>query len=379
MTSTVLEQADTHAKSETSPRDEDFVKDEAMRHPFGIRPAGNAITSNQNAAQNMGSFGELPDSLLLLLLEFLDQTSLANLGSTCRGLYAFCSFDPLWREIAVMNMHDYFTWRGSWRASLRRLPTKKLARVDCRYVFSDALYRPWRCSQLSLTPYVCNIPMQNQILRLEDLSQVEFNQSWVDKPFILTNPVKKWPVFRTWDLNSLLAKYGDVPFVCESVSWPFKKYMEYMENTKDESPLYLFDRGFVEKMGLEVDSTDEAIDNAYEPPAAFKEDFFTLLGPQRPDHRWLIVGPSRSGSTFHKDPNATSAWNAILFGSKYWIMFPNSTSPPGVYMSEDQSEVTSPLSIAEWLLGFHAEARQMPGCVEGICRAGEVLHVPSGW
>jgi len=67
------------------------------------------------------------------------------------------------------------------------------------------------------------------------------------------------------------------------------------------------------------------------------------------------------------------------FGSKYWIMFPSSILPPGVYMSEDQSEVTSPLSIAEWLLSFHAEARNTPGCLEGICQQGEVLHVPSGW
>ena len=63
-------------------------------------------------------------------------------------------------------------------------------------------------------------------------------------------------------------------------------------------------------------------------------------------------------------------------------MFPSSPNlppPPGVYVSEDQSEVTSPLSIAEWLLGFHAEARNTPGCKEGVCFAGEVLHVPSGW
>ncbi len=81
--------------------------------------------------------------------------------------------------------------------------------------------------------------------------------------------------------------------------------------------------------------------------------------------------------------NATSsAWNAVLRGSKYWIMFPSSPihpPPPGVFVSEDQSEVTSPLSIAEWLLGFHAQARATPGCVEGICKEGEVLHVPSGW
>ena len=79
---------------------------------------------------------------------------------------------------------------------------------------------------------------------------------------------------------------------------------------------------------------------------------------------------------------AQSAWNAVIRGSKYWIMFPASEScppPPGVFASSDQSEVTSPLSIAEWLLEFHAEARSMHGCMEGICYASEVLYVPSGW
>jgi len=38
--------------------------------------------------------------------------------------------------------------------------------------------------------------------------------------------------------------------------------------------------------------------------------------------RWLIVGPARSGSSFHVDPNCTSAWNAVVRGSKKWIMFP---------------------------------------------------------
>lgn len=58
---------------------------------------------------------------------------------------------------------------------------------------------------------------------------------------------------------------------------------------------------------------------------------------------------------------------------------PRDVIPPGVYVSEDQSEVTSPLSIAEWLLSFHSEARATIGCVEGVCREGEVVHVPSSW
>jgi len=170
--------------------------------------------------------------------------------------------------------------------------------------------------------------------------------------------------------------YADTEFRAEAVDWPFATYYRYMLNTDDESPLYLFDKKFVEKMNIKVGEEQDA---AYWSPDTFGFDLFSLLGAERPAHRWLIIGPERSGSTFHKDPNGTSAWNAVIQGSKYWIMFPPSVQVPGVYVSKDSSEVTSPLTIAEWLLEFHAEARQIPGCVEGICAAGEILHVPSGW
>lgn len=226
-----------------------------------------------------------------------------------------------------------------------------------------------------------NIPLQNEICRLDDLTTEEFNEKWVDKPFILTSPVKQWSVYGNWSTEGLLQEYGALKFRAESVDWPLKTYTEYMRNSSDESPLYLFDRSFAEKMKLTI-STGPVDKADYWPPVCFGSDAFSVLSSQRPDHRWLIIGPERSGSTFHKDPNATSAWNAVIKGLKYWIMFPSSSSlppPPGVYVSADQSEVTSPLSIAEWLLGFHAEARATPGCKEGICGEGEVLHVPSGW
>jgi hypothetical protein len=242
------------------------------------------------------------------------------------------------------------------------------------------LHRPFLCAHTSLTPYTSNIPLKNSISRLQDLSPAEFSENWSDKPFILTKPVREWPVYKSWYTDALLEQYGDVKFRAEAVDWSLKTYVEYMRNNSDESPLYLFDRSFVEKMNLTIGKSQES--PSYWIPECFGEDLFAVLGDKRPDDKWLIVGPARSGSTYHKDPNATSAWNAVLRGSKYWIMFPSNASsppPPGVYVSEDQSEVTSPLSIAEWLLGFHAEARKTPGCAEGVCGEGEVLHVPSGW
>jgi hypothetical protein len=260
------------------------------------------------------------------------------------------------------------------------LRKSQLSQIQCDNVFSDVLYRPFLCTHTSLSPYTSNITRANTIPRLEDLSPTEFSEKWSDKPFILTQPVRKWPVYKSWDTEALLSQYGSMKFRAEAVDWSLKTYVEYMNNSTDESPLYLFDRDFVSKMNLTIGKHQP--NPSYWIPSCFGEDLFAVLGDKRPDDKWLIVGPARSGSTYHKDPNATSAWNAVLWGSKYWIMFPSSPSsppPPGVYVSEDQSEVTSPLSIAEWLLGFHAEARKTPGCVEGVCDEGEVLHVPSGW
>ncbi|KAF2859056.1 F-box and JmjC domain-containing protein [Piedraia hortae CBS 480.64] len=342
---------------------------ELQKHPLRVRPGGNALTASVNLKDACGLFALLPDEVLANLLELQSAADLLRLGSTCRALHAFSRDDELWRALFVQKSPELFSWRGTWRATYLGLAEEP--RVDCSNLFSDVLHRPFFCATVPLLPFTQGIPVHNRISRLKDLSVEEYQSSWFSKPFILTDTVKNWPIYKSWSLSSLQERYADTRFRAEAVDWPLKTYIEYMSNNSDESPLYLFDRSFVEKMHLS--------ESDYEPPACFGTDLFSVLGVQRPDYRWLIIGPGRSGSTFHKDPNGTSAWNAVIRGSKYWVMFPSSSPPPGIYVSADKTEVTSPLSIAEWLLGFHTEARLSPGCVEGICNEGEVLHVPSGW
>eukprot|EP00729_Bicosta_minor_P011018 gene11017-1149_t len=150
-------------------------------------------------------------------------------------------------------------------------------------------------------------------------------------------------------------------------------YWEYAKQTTEENPLYLFDKKFGESVPQLV--------NDYAKPGCMEDDLFSLLGVEdRPDYRWLIIGAPRSGSTFHIDPNGTSAWNACLTGAKKWIMFPPGQVPPGVFPSEDGSEVTSPVSLAEWFVHYYpklAELERPP--VEFVAKAGELVFVPSGW
>jgi hypothetical protein len=55
----------------------------------------------------------------------------------------------------------------------------------------------------------------------------------------------------------------------------------------------------------------------YSVPHLFQEDLFDILDmDKRPSYRWLIIGPQRSGASWHVDPALTSAWNTLLSGRK---------------------------------------------------------------
>lgn len=160
------------------------------------------------------------------------------------------------------------------------------------------------CRHIPLTPYYQNIPSKNQIPRIDTLTAEEFESKWVKKPFIATKVVNEWPVIEAWTWQGFMHMYKDVSFSCEGIDWHYETYRRYCVHNFDESPLYLFDPAFVEKMDLKIGKHRYPHDH-YEVPGCFGQDYFQVLDDQRPDHRWLIVGPERSGSTFHKDPNAT--------------------------------------------------------------------------
>ena len=93
---------------------------------------------------------------------------------------------------------------------------------------------------------------------------------------------------------------------------PFRDYVRYMEACREEAPLYLFDKWFGrpskgergEGIGREGEGMGD-LTKDYTVPEYFAADLFSVLGEKRPDYKWLIIGPERSGSSFHVDPNSS--------------------------------------------------------------------------
>jgi hypothetical protein len=180
-------------------------------------------------------------------------------------------------------------------AAVLQLDQSQEARISAENILSEVLVQPHLNATIDLSRFN---RIKDTIPRFEKMSQDEFNGGWHTKPFILTNVVEKWPAFKKWTIDYLLQQFpaSDATFQIESVKWSLPTYVEYMNSNRDESPLYLFDKDFATK----ATASSITLQEDYSIPETFREDLFTLLGEARPDHRWLIVGPKRSGSMFHK-------------------------------------------------------------------------------
>jgi len=361
----------------------------------------------------------------------------AAMSCASRALRAFAAAPDVWRALTLQAFGRVDgpsplvwdrDWAGTYRAS-RRLAAYAASDEDGRAadevevedkgaaaappnapthtprpaLYSDLLYAPWACVTSDYGPWLAT----DTLPRLDGaaLTPDAWAAGWdgPGRPCILTGVVPAWPAFRAWSRAGLLARLDGggeerprQPVHVVHVGGWGMRYSAFMSIADgcvaagDDAPLTVFDSRILGRAGLDAE---------YSPPACLGPDLFEALAPEsagggggagsgegaaRPDWRWLIVGPRGSGSTFHKDPNGTSAWNAVIRGAKKWVLYPPGVTPPGVHPSADGATVAAPASVLEWFRSFYDPAASTSGPpgrrpVEGIARAGEVVFVPRGW
>jgi ribosomal protein L31E len=243
------------------------------------------------------------------------------------------------------------------------------------------MFRRWLRSQCNLSTFEVDT---GYIKRVARLSEHDFVQSY-DRPrlpAILTDVVFKWKAMTEWNPARMVERFGDcIVKVAQGTQYgkrihmTMAQYWHYAHNQRDEKPLYVFDPSFEKRMPELMEE--------FEIPRLFWTDYFSLLGNHRPNYRWLVMGPARSGTGFHIDPNGTSAWNALLCGRKRWIFYPpHVTYPPGVTVGLHPDGQLASFEAPDPLKWFyeiypHLPANMRP--VEVIQRAGDMLYVPAGW
>ncbi|CAA6662823.1 unnamed protein product [Spirodela intermedia] len=343
------------------------LKSSSSSLSHAIQPLGNLLLAGDPSAnirhRGLGSLFVLSDELLLDVLSLLPAGDLARLAAVSKSLYVFSTHDPLWRNLVLEDLRGDFLFTSSWRSTYGSAAAGFMSpggpAVRIRDFYSDYLFQSWLCASMEMKPEWLRT---ENIKRRRGISVEEFVSCFEEPniPVLLEGCMEDWPAASQWDHAGLVGICKGAKFAVGPVEMDMESYFQYGGAAREERPLYLFDPKFADKY--------------------FREDLFSVLGDERPDYRWIIVGPAGSGSSFHVDPNSTSAWNAVIKGSKKWVMFPPEVAPPGVHPSADGSEVACPVSIMEWFMNFYGACRDWPKRpVECVCRAGEIVFVPNGW
>ncbi|KFK42213.1 hypothetical protein AALP_AA2G226200 [Arabis alpina] len=332
----------------------------------------------------LGDLSVLPDETICFLLEFLAPRDVANLACVSSVTYILCNEEPLWMSLCLKSAKGPLEYKGSWK--------KTTLHIEGVTQENDAYKKPlhfdgFNSLYLYKRFYRCNASLDGfsfdngNVERRREISLDEFSKEYDSKkPVLLSGLTDSWPANNTWTIDQLSEKYGEVPFRISQrspnkISMTFKDYISYMKLQRDEDPLYVFDDRFGE-------AAPELLKD-YSVPYLFQEDWFEILDKEsRPPYRWLIVGPERSGASWHVDPALTSAWNTLLCGRKRWALYPPGKVPLGVtvHVNEDDGDVSidTPTSL-QWWLDYYPLLAEEDKPIECTLEPGETIYVPSGW
>lgn len=330
-------------------------------------------------------FSAFHDELLTYLVYFLDERDLIRLSCVNALWYVFCTEEPVWMNQCLRLHGGEFTYGHSWRTTCfwPREKHCRLSIVPIAGFYSEFLYRRWYRCNVSLNQFVFE-PHVSKTIRYFTQSELQrdnlFQRCYLNLPVMIQDALYQWKASEKWSIQQFIHRFesSEIQFrithnlSTDTVRMSFNNYAQYLQVQRDETPLYIFDAKF-------GDTAPELV-NEYDVESLqlFTEDFLGLVASRdRPDFRWLVVGPERSGAPWHIDPTGTSAWNALLQGRKRWALYPPGIIPPGVVL--DDNEDISGLTSLRWYLEIYPTLSEMEKPLEMIQNPGEVIYVPSGW
>ena len=347
-------------------------------HPYGVLPGGNRFFGSLESkigTRRKRTEEVFDEKLWQQIISFCDGKSHGRLVQVSRYLYVLGHQPELWRD-QVLRKCDVeksvisrvgSSWKDTYvlmfhsdgnddANDITSFRPHKPMRIP--NIYSDNIYRSHLCRSFAIPLlWLAEAPVRTKMredekteeihssyvsevdaVHVDDLTPSEFFTRYeqTNQPVVVRGAATGKAVDRWKDWDYLTRKDSSATKSYRSTSgaaplpgnFSLEAYRDYTQSTNylEESPLYLFDRtAFARNKEWEEDFFPEFYKKCpyWDPSAEHGHDLLQHLGKEeRPDHTWIIMGPKRSGSVFHIDPNATHAWNACIRGRKRWIFYP---------------------------------------------------------
>lgn len=354
-------------------------------------------------ATSLGNLGGLHNAELLRVLGFCEAKDLLRVGLASWMMYALHWDETLWRRLVLLHHVDddklgHFTFHGSWKVTMLhpgRYPGRdwnqqvKVAPEGGLLVQSPgrpqwAAVTPTKTSRwynTRLEPLMKWPMCLKGVDRRSKLTQQEFVEEYEkpNKPVVIAGAFEHWRARHRWTAAQICQHYGHCWVRTNGRSTNGRRfrmqlfdYLAYAETSNAEKYLYVFDKKIFD---VEPDLLAD-----FEVPEYFNEDLFALMDDDdRPDYRWLLIGPHGSGSPLHTDPHGTSAWNAVLQGCKRVTFYPPHVIPPGVDEELIHSDYYASDDVLEWYREVFPRLTPEEQPSEVLVMPGDLLFIPSGW
>ncbi|CAM9501319.1 unnamed protein product [Scytosiphon promiscuus] len=260
---------------------------------------------------------------------------------------------------------------------LRRRKSPRLAPEDWQkegFAFADRRQAEFEALRVDKM----KSPVELESIHVANVSAADFREKYeaLHVPVVIDGipETEMWGAAE-WTIPVLAQKYPRMNVMVGSekgdrrILLTMEEFERYARTNKDDMPMYVFDWAVYD------DGVGKEAMAGYRVPSVFEEDLFALVEEhdQYPAHRWLLVGPKRSGSMCHNDPLGTSAWNTLLSGRKLWFL-----APPHL---EDAVLATRDTIVARWFLEAvpQLQARYGDEIIMHVQHPGETMFVPGFW
>ena len=283
-------------------------------------------------------------------------------------------------EFVPMESDEYRTYVSN---DLHRIADR--VNGDALPFIESVLNRPYRgCCSKTAVPTMAEIEAADNMPRIScNISREEFVLKYEipRKAVMLVGCDEDWPARTEWTYEKLAPRFSNESQWRSRLGTINEEYStnawEDLANAmRGSEPFYVFDQlDDEESKSIEDDFIDPVPMRGGNLYAEMNRRGLFWDGPLR----WFCMGKFGSGTKSHVDPYSSDAWNTLVRGHKWWIIYPEGVEVEETTCEQGCSEDHT--FVKQWYgsIGVNAARTEYPNdkyAYHALQKPGETIYVP---